>query len=148
MQFLRTFGCMAPWQHLKPVLKHSFLKKLQGMTVHHIDIYITSDLFQRFYINFLLYHFSVSAVPVTSHNWMLYFNFVSRLYNYYISYCIVCFISIWCTSLENIAVRRFINQFIIILLIIILNWCCKGNWNLWGGVTHICIYWLVHHLFR
>ena len=59
---------------------------------------------------FYLYHFIVSAVSVTSHDWMLYFNTVWQLYNSYIFYCLACFICILYTALENIAVRRYINQ--------------------------------------
>ena len=80
MHFLRTSGCVPPWQHLKPVL--------QGMAVCSIDIF-SCRFDSAIYIIFLLYHFIVSAVPFTSHNLMFYLNVVSRLYNYYIFYCFV-----------------------------------------------------------
>ena len=95
--------------HAANMLKSNERESLQGMTVYHINMFYL-DLFLPFALNFLLYHFIVSAVSVTSHNWLLCFNFVSRLYNSYIFYCLVSFICIRCTALENIAVRRFINQ--------------------------------------
>ena len=70
-------------------------------------LYFPSDLFLLFILIFYLYHFIVSAVSVTSHNWILYFNVVSQMYNSYTFHCILCFI----------AVRRYINQWIIIIII-------------------------------
>ena len=108
MHFQRTPGCVPPWQHLKPVLKISCQESLQGMTVYPIAIFYFR--FVSIYIDSYLYHFIVSAVSVTSHNGMLYFNVVSQLYNSYIFYWLVCFICILCTALENIAVRGYINK--------------------------------------
>ena len=94
----------------KTNLKTYLFKKAYQVWLCTLSIYFTSDLFLLFTRIFYLYHFIVSAVSVTSRNWMSYFNAVSQLYNSYIFYCLVCFICILCTALENIAVRRYINQ--------------------------------------
>ena len=94
----------------KTNLKTYLFKKAYKVWLCTLLIYLTSDSFLPFTLIFLLYHFIVSVVSVTSHNWMLYSNVVSRLYNCYIFYCIVCFICILCTALENIVVRCYINQ--------------------------------------
>ena len=94
----------------KTNLKTYLFKKAYQVWLCTLSIYFTSDLFLLFTRIFYLYHFIVSAASVTSHNWMSYFNAVSQLYNSYIFYCLVCFICILCTALENIAVRRYINQ--------------------------------------
>ena len=94
----------------KTSFKTYLFKKAYKVWLCTLLIYFTSDLFLLFTLIFYLYHFIVSAVSVTSHNWMVYFNAVSQLYNCYIFYWLVCFICILCTALENIAVRRYINQ--------------------------------------
>ena len=94
----------------KTNLKTYLFKKAYKVWLCTLLIYFTSDLYLLFTLIVYLYHFIVSAVSVTSDNWMLYFNAVSQLYNSYISYCLVCCICILCTALENIAVRRYINQ--------------------------------------
>ena len=94
----------------KTNLKTYLFKKAYKVWLCTLSIYFFSDLFLLFTWIFYLYHFIVSAVSVTSHNWMSYFNAVSQLYNSYIFYCLVCFICILCTVLENIAVRRYINR--------------------------------------
>ena len=93
----------------KTNLKTYLYKKAYKVWLCTLLIYFTSDWFLLFTLIFYLYHFIVSAVSVTSHNWMLYFNAVSQLYNSYMFYCLVCFICILCTALDNIAVRRYIN---------------------------------------
>ena len=94
----------------KTSLKTYIFKKAYKVWLCTLLIYFTSDLFLLFTLIFYLYHFIVSAVSVTNHNWMLYCDAVSQLYNWYIFYCLVCFICILCTALESIAVRRYINQ--------------------------------------
>ena len=94
----------------KTKLKTYLFKKAYKVWLCTLLIYFTSDLFLLFTLIFYIYHFIVSAVAITSHNWMSYFNAVSQLYNSSIIYCLVCFICILCTALENIAVRRYINQ--------------------------------------
>ena len=108
IHFLRTSGCVPPWQHLKPALKHIFLRKLTRYDCVPYWYILLQICFCYLHWFFYLYHFIVSAVSVTSHNWMLYFNAVSQLYNSYIFHCLVCFICILCTTLENIAVRHYI----------------------------------------
>ena len=94
----------------KTSLKTYLFKKAYKVWPCTLLIYLISHLFLLFTLIFYLYHFIVSAVSVTSHDWMLYFDTVSQLYNSYIFYCLACFICILCTALENIAVRRYINQ--------------------------------------
>ena len=82
-----------------------------------VEVNVTSIIriellaFILFTLIFYLYHFIVSAVSVTSHNWMLYFNCcITIVWLEYILLCCICFIFILCSALENIAVRRYINQ--------------------------------------
>ena len=91
-------------------LKTYIFTKAYTVLLCTLLIYFTSDLFLLFTLILYLYNFIVSGASVTSHNGMLYFNTVSQLYNSYISYCLVCFIYILRTALENIAVRCYINQ--------------------------------------
>ena len=93
----------------KPSLKTYLFKKAYNVWQGALFIYFTSDLILSFTF-FLHYHFIVSAVSVTSHNWMLHYNIVRWLYNSYISYCLVCFICILCAAPENIMVQHYINQ--------------------------------------
>ena len=104
----------------KTSLKTYLFKNAYKVWLCTLMLYFTSDLFLLFILIFYLYHFIVSAVSVTSHNWMLYFNVVSQMYNSYILYCIVYFICILCTALENIVVRCYINQWIILYIIMSL----------------------------
>ena len=72
----------------KTNLKTYLFKKPYKVWLCTLSIYSTSDLFLLFTWIFYLYHFIVSAVSVTSHNWMSYFNAVSQLYNSYIFHCL------------------------------------------------------------
>ena len=74
----------------KTNLKTYLFKKAYRVWLCTLLIYFTSDLFLLYTLIFYLYHFIVSAVSVTSHNWMLHFNAISQLYNSYILYCLVC----------------------------------------------------------
>ena len=73
----------------KTSLKTFLFKKAYEVWPCTLLMYFTSHLFLLFTLSFYLYHFIVSAVSVTSHDWMLYFNTVSQLYNSYI-YLLPC----------------------------------------------------------
>ena len=82
--FLRTSGCVPPWQHLKPILKHILLRKLTRydcVPYWYILLQICFYYLHRF-LTFItsLYQLCQSLVIIECYILMLYHNCITIIY--------------------------------------------------------------------
>ena len=82
--FLRTSGCVPPWQHLKPILKHLFLRKLTRydcVPYRYILLQICFYYLHGFFTFITsLYQLCQSLVIIECHILMLYHNCITLTY--------------------------------------------------------------------
>ena len=117
MHLLRTSGCVPPWQHLKPVLKHIFLRKL---TRYDCVPYWYTLLRICFYYIHWLFTFITSSYQLCQSLVIieLYANAVSQLYNSYILMPCMFYLYFMYSAGEHCGSALYKSIFIIFIIII------------------------------
>ena len=127
---LRTSGCVPPWQHLKPILKHIFLRKLTRYDCVPYRYILLQICFYHLhgFFTFItsLYQLCQSLVIIECHILMLYHNCITLIYFIALYVLFVFYIQRWrnCGS----ALYKSINYHIIIIMF----WICA--FHVWSVV--------------